>query len=150
MTVQSTFLSTANIAILTTGFSMGWTSPMNTILGNVTTSPLEDVVTTDEEAWIGSLLNVGAIFGTFSTPPVFFWLFAFWVLRQFYFSWDILGVIARCVRGSVLLILVYCSYGGGKRHWSHLVRLWWKYRLKSSTTCKKDNLQIRRYANWTF
>ncbi|CAB3258534.1 unnamed protein product [Arctia plantaginis] len=55
----------ANIAILTTGYSMGWTSPVNVILGNVTTSPLEDVVTIDEEAWIGSLLTLGAIFGPF-------------------------------------------------------------------------------------
>lgn len=55
----------ANIAIASTGFCMGWTSPVNQKLSNVTTSPLDHVATADQEAWIGSLLTVGAIFGPF-------------------------------------------------------------------------------------
>ncbi|XP_053619872.1 facilitated trehalose transporter Tret1 isoform X2 [Plodia interpunctella] len=44
---------------------MGWTSPVNVKLANVTTSPLDEPITADQEAWIGSLLTVGAIFGPF-------------------------------------------------------------------------------------
>ncbi|XP_059045500.1 facilitated trehalose transporter Tret1 [Achroia grisella] len=55
----------ANIAIAATGFSMGWTSPVNIKLQNVTDSPLDKPITSNEEAWIGSLLNIGAIIGPF-------------------------------------------------------------------------------------
>ncbi|XP_073963516.1 facilitated trehalose transporter Tret1 [Choristoneura fumiferana] len=57
----------ANIAIASTGFSMGWTSPVNIKLkeANLTDSPLPEIITTDQESWIGSLLTVGAIFGPF-------------------------------------------------------------------------------------
>ncbi|XP_075986472.1 facilitated trehalose transporter Tret1 [Anticarsia gemmatalis] len=55
----------ANIAIASTGYSMGWTSPINEKLANLTTSPLDIIITSDQEAWIGSLLTVGAIFGPF-------------------------------------------------------------------------------------
>ncbi|XP_026754201.1 facilitated trehalose transporter Tret1-like [Galleria mellonella] len=55
----------ANIAITATGFSMGWTSPVNLKLQNVTDSPLDRPITSNEEAWIGSLLNIGAIIGPF-------------------------------------------------------------------------------------
>ncbi|KPJ19334.1 Facilitated trehalose transporter Tret1 [Papilio machaon] len=57
----------ANIAIASTGYSMGWTSPVNIKLQdkNATDSPLSEPLTADELAWVGSLLPVGAIFGTF-------------------------------------------------------------------------------------
>ncbi|KAJ8709851.1 hypothetical protein PYW08_009855 [Mythimna loreyi] len=56
----------ANIAIASTGYCMGWTSPVNLKLQqNGTDNPLEEPVTVDQEAWIGSLLTVGAIFGPF-------------------------------------------------------------------------------------
>ncbi|KAM3959837.1 facilitated trehalose transporter Tret1-like [Aphomia sociella] len=55
----------ANIAIASTGYSMGWTSPVNGKLQNTTTSPIGEPITSDEEAWIGSLLNIGAIIGPF-------------------------------------------------------------------------------------
>ncbi|GBP19299.1 Facilitated trehalose transporter Tret1 [Eumeta japonica] len=58
---------TANIAIVSLGYCMGWTSPTNQKLGEdyATQSPLGRPITGDEEAWIGSLLNIGAIIGPF-------------------------------------------------------------------------------------
>ncbi|KAH9633267.1 hypothetical protein HF086_000866 [Spodoptera exigua] len=45
---------------------MGWTSPVNLKLqANDTTNPVGNPITKEEEAWIGSLLTVGAIFGPF-------------------------------------------------------------------------------------
>ncbi|CAG4967342.1 unnamed protein product [Parnassius apollo] len=57
----------ANIAIASTGYSMGWTSPINIKLQdkNLTDTPLPAPLSTDESAWVGSLLPVGAIFGPF-------------------------------------------------------------------------------------
>ncbi|CAG5021021.1 unnamed protein product [Parnassius apollo] len=57
----------ANIAIVSIGYCMGWTSPINTKLQgqNLTDSPLPAPLTIDETAWVGSLLPVGAIFGPF-------------------------------------------------------------------------------------
>ncbi|XP_013165614.1 PREDICTED: facilitated trehalose transporter Tret1 [Papilio xuthus] len=57
----------ANIAIASTGYSMGWTSPVNIKLQdkNATDSPLPEPLSPDELAWVGSLLPVGAIFGPF-------------------------------------------------------------------------------------
>ncbi|CAH0597623.1 unnamed protein product [Chrysodeixis includens] len=55
-----------NIAIASTGYCMGWTSPVNLKLHqNTTENPLGEPITSDQEAWIGSLLTVGAIFGPF-------------------------------------------------------------------------------------
>ncbi|KAJ0170753.1 hypothetical protein K1T71_013525 [Dendrolimus kikuchii] len=55
----------ANIAITCTGYSMGWTSPVNIKLNDTSLSPLEYKVTDDEISWIASLLTIGAIFGPF-------------------------------------------------------------------------------------
>ncbi|XP_039760459.1 facilitated trehalose transporter Tret1 isoform X2 [Pararge aegeria] len=57
----------ANIAILCTGFSMGWTAPINIKLtsNDTSMSPLEQTPSTDEIAWMGSVLNFGAIIGPF-------------------------------------------------------------------------------------
>ncbi|KAJ8709852.1 hypothetical protein PYW08_009856 [Mythimna loreyi] len=56
----------ANIAIASSGYCMGWTSPVNLKLQqNGTGNPLGEPATMDQEAWIGSLLTVGAIFGPF-------------------------------------------------------------------------------------
>lgn len=55
----------ANIAIASTGYSMGWTAPINSKLQDPDQSPLGRPATSDEIAWIGSLLNIGAIFGPF-------------------------------------------------------------------------------------
>ncbi|XP_063834591.1 facilitated trehalose transporter Tret1-2 homolog [Ostrinia nubilalis] len=62
---QYIIAAAANIVVATTGYSMGWTSPVSPILGNLTQSPLPEKVTADQTAWIGSLLTVGAIFGPF-------------------------------------------------------------------------------------
>ncbi|CAH0684158.1 unnamed protein product [Chilo suppressalis] len=62
---QYVIAGVANIAVASTGYSMGWTSPVNVKLNNTAESPLPDSITTDQGAWIGSLLTVGAIFGPF-------------------------------------------------------------------------------------
>ncbi|CAB3258531.1 unnamed protein product [Arctia plantaginis] len=54
-----------NIGMASTGYTIGWTSPAHPILKNATISPLGVAVTTDQEAWIGSLLAIGSIFGPF-------------------------------------------------------------------------------------
>lgn len=60
------FCLPANIAIASTGYCMGWTSPVNLKLNTPAESPVGSV-TSDQIAWIGSLLTVGAIFGE-TTP----------------------------------------------------------------------------------
>ncbi|XP_032523324.2 facilitated trehalose transporter Tret1 [Danaus plexippus] len=55
----------ANIAIASTGYSMGWTSPINGKLSDNTTDILDKPATADELAWMGSVLNIGAILGPF-------------------------------------------------------------------------------------
>jgi hypothetical protein len=42
---------------------MGWTSPVNMKLNSTEESPLPEVITADQGAWIGSLLTLGAVFG---------------------------------------------------------------------------------------
>ncbi|KAL0861103.1 hypothetical protein ABMA27_009604 [Loxostege sticticalis] len=54
-----------NIAVAAAGYSMGWSSPVNIILVNEELSPLPEPLTTDQLAWIGSLLAIGAIGGPF-------------------------------------------------------------------------------------
>ncbi|CAG5021092.1 unnamed protein product [Parnassius apollo] len=64
---QYVIAGVANIAIASIGYCMGWTSPINIKMQdkNLTDSPLPAPLTTDESAWVGSLLPVGAIFGPF-------------------------------------------------------------------------------------
>ncbi|XP_072933858.1 facilitated trehalose transporter Tret1 [Epargyreus clarus] len=62
---QYVIAGAANIVVACTGYSMGWTAPVNVKLGNSTTNPLEELPTSDQIAWMGSLLTVGAIFGPF-------------------------------------------------------------------------------------
>lgn len=65
---QYVIAAIANIAITCTGYSMGWTSPITPKLSEDNywlQSPLPRPITTEEEAWMGSLLTVGAIFGPF-------------------------------------------------------------------------------------
>lgn len=54
-----------NIASFAVGTGLGWTSPVNPKLNNVTLvdSPLPAVPTDDEGAWIGSLVALTAIVG---------------------------------------------------------------------------------------
>ncbi|XP_063629801.1 facilitated trehalose transporter Tret1-like [Cydia splendana] len=62
----------ANIGIVITGYSMGWTSPVTVKLkdSNLTESPLAAPITVDQESWIGSILNLGAILGPFIAGPL--------------------------------------------------------------------------------
>lgn len=48
-----------------TGYTVAWTSPVHPILRNATISPIGEAVTTEQEAWIGSLLAIGSIFGKY-------------------------------------------------------------------------------------
>ncbi|XP_063389230.1 facilitated trehalose transporter Tret1 [Cydia fagiglandana] len=69
---QYVIAGVANIAIASTGYSMGWTSPVNIKLkdANLTDSPLPAPITSNEEAWIGSILTLGAILGPFIGGPL--------------------------------------------------------------------------------
>ncbi|KAL4703610.1 hypothetical protein ACJJTC_006787 [Scirpophaga incertulas] len=62
---QYLIAAVASIAVASTGYSMGWTSPVNSKLNNTSESPLPEPITPNEAAWIGSLVTVGAIFGPF-------------------------------------------------------------------------------------
>ncbi|XP_063541777.1 facilitated trehalose transporter Tret1-2 homolog [Cydia strobilella] len=54
------------------GFSMGWTSPVTLKLtdANMTDTPLPRPITVAEEAWIGSVLSIGAIIGAIIAGPI--------------------------------------------------------------------------------
>ncbi|CAH0597622.1 unnamed protein product [Chrysodeixis includens] len=60
---QFAIAGTANFVLLSIGYTMGWTAPINVKLQSDEESPLDRPVTADEEAWIGSLLTIGAILG---------------------------------------------------------------------------------------
>ncbi|XP_026729952.1 facilitated trehalose transporter Tret1-2 homolog [Trichoplusia ni] len=62
---QFAIASIANLLLVAIGYTMGWTAPINGKLQSDEESPLDRPVTVDEEAWIGSLLTIGAIFGPF-------------------------------------------------------------------------------------
>ncbi|KAJ2942938.1 hypothetical protein O0L34_g15128 [Tuta absoluta] len=67
---QFIFAAIANISVSGAGYLLGWTSPINIKLQNTDLSPLPEAVTKDEEAWIGSLLNIGAMCGPFIGSPI--------------------------------------------------------------------------------
>ncbi|CAB3258532.1 unnamed protein product [Arctia plantaginis] len=88
----------ANIAIFNVGYSMGWTSPVNMILGDVTKSPLDDVITVDEEAWIASLLPLGAIFGPF---------FAGFAASSIGRKWGLMSCAIPAIIGWILIVTTF-------------------------------------------
>lgn len=57
---------TANLSSFAVGTTLGWTSPISPKLKDpaLTDSPLPAVPTTEEFAWIGSLLALAAFIGT--------------------------------------------------------------------------------------
>ncbi|KAJ2942925.1 hypothetical protein O0L34_g15115 [Tuta absoluta] len=55
----------ANMSVLAAGYVMAWTSPVISKLRDPAQSPLPETITKDQEAWVGSLLTVGAIAGPF-------------------------------------------------------------------------------------
>lgn len=52
-----------NLSIFSCGVNMGWPSPVISKLQNPTENPLPVKITPDEEAWIGSLILIAAVFG---------------------------------------------------------------------------------------
>ncbi|KAI5635707.1 sugar transporter domain-containing protein [Phthorimaea operculella] len=67
---QFVFAAIANISVIGAGYLLGWTSPINIKLQNPALNPLGRAITKEEEAWIGSLLNVGAMCGPFIGSPI--------------------------------------------------------------------------------
>ncbi|XP_017875877.1 facilitated trehalose transporter Tret1-2 homolog [Ceratina calcarata] len=60
--------ATANLCVVGTGAMLGWTSPIGTSLmsnGTDSGSPLSGPITVDENSWIGSLVAIGAMLGSF-------------------------------------------------------------------------------------
>ncbi|KAG5320679.1 TRET1 protein, partial [Pseudoatta argentina] len=58
------FTITASLSVVATGAMMGWTSP---VLPNLEKNggPLESPISSEQSSWIGSLMALGAIFGSF-------------------------------------------------------------------------------------
>lgn len=55
---------TASLSVVAIGVAMGWTSPILPELEK-NGGPLGSSISKDESSWIGSLITVGAIFGSF-------------------------------------------------------------------------------------
>ncbi|KAK1136079.1 hypothetical protein K0M31_000648 [Melipona bicolor] len=56
----------ANLCCVASGALLGWTSPVLPNLGStLEDNPLGRTITADENSWIGSLISVGAIIGSF-------------------------------------------------------------------------------------
>ncbi|XP_057658583.1 facilitated trehalose transporter Tret1-like [Diorhabda carinulata] len=54
---------TVNIVSFICGTSLGWTSPEIPLLKNLTTSPLEEIISPSQEGWVGSFLPLAAAIG---------------------------------------------------------------------------------------
>ncbi|KAL0861105.1 hypothetical protein ABMA27_009606 [Loxostege sticticalis] len=55
----------ASLAVSSAGFLLGWTAPVLVILDDPELTPLPEPITTDEGAWIGSLLTLAGLLGPF-------------------------------------------------------------------------------------
>lgn len=67
--ITLTFPSTGNLCVFATGVMLGWTSPILPKLqknAGTDDNPLEEALTEDQSSWIGSLVAIGAIFGSFA------------------------------------------------------------------------------------
>ncbi|XP_012234489.1 solute carrier family 2, facilitated glucose transporter member 8 [Linepithema humile] len=62
--VQFLAAAAANLSILATGAMLGWTSPMLPLLES-TGGPLESPISSEQSSWIGSLVPLGTIGGSF-------------------------------------------------------------------------------------
>lgn len=57
----------ANLCCVAAGALLGWTSPiLPKLQGTVEDNPLGRMITPDENSWIGSLVSVGAVIGSFA------------------------------------------------------------------------------------
>jgi len=60
----SQFYITASLSVVATGAMMGWTSPVLPYLEK-DGGPLESPISSEQSSWIGSLMALSAIFGSF-------------------------------------------------------------------------------------
>ncbi|XP_076178832.1 facilitated trehalose transporter Tret1-2 homolog [Ptiloglossa arizonensis] len=59
--------SAANLCTLAAGAMLGWTSPvLSKLSSTLEDNPLGKLITSNENSWIGSLVAVGAMFGSFA------------------------------------------------------------------------------------
>jgi SP family facilitated glucose transporter-like MFS transporter 8 len=58
------YMIAANLSIAATGAMLGWTSPILPVL-QLTGGPLGSPITSEQGSWIGSLVAIGAIGGSF-------------------------------------------------------------------------------------
>ncbi|KAL0125280.1 hypothetical protein PUN28_004423 [Cardiocondyla obscurior] len=57
-----------SLSVLATGVAMGWTSPILPLLENdPDKGPLDSKISPDESSWVGSLIALGAIFGSYAS-----------------------------------------------------------------------------------
>lgn len=94
MLMETSSLLTANLCILAAGAMLGWTSPVTVELEKYPVSlnnPIGAPITEVESSWIGSLLTIGAICGSFiagwMSEKYFFLLFS--SLHPFFFFFTV-------------------------------------------------------------
>ncbi|CAK9830995.1 Facilitated trehalose transporter Tret1 [Anthophora retusa] len=63
--LQYVAAAAANLCCVSTGAMLGWTSPIQPKLQGLTDNPLGKPITDDENSWMGSLVAVGAMIGSF-------------------------------------------------------------------------------------
>lgn len=118
-------MPTANILSLGVGASISWTSPYLSVLKG-DKSPLDQAITSDDASWIGSLLAIGALTGSFfygwmsekigrfqslrlaAVPQLFWWLI---VISSPSAKWLFLGrfLAGFSAGGSFTLIPLYIA-----------------------------------------
>lgn len=65
--ITTNVMISANLCCVAAGALLGWTSPiLPKLQGTVEDNPLGRMITPDENSWIGSLVSVGAVIGSFA------------------------------------------------------------------------------------
>ncbi|XP_077292370.1 facilitated trehalose transporter Tret1-like [Arctopsyche grandis] len=93
-TMQYLAASSANLGLLSIGMALGWTSPIIPKLRNIDETPLDNVISDDQESWIGSLIALGA----FISP-----LYSGWAAGRFGRKWCIFSSGVPLLVGWILI-----------------------------------------------
>ncbi|XP_017754191.1 PREDICTED: facilitated trehalose transporter Tret1-2 homolog [Eufriesea mexicana] len=124
--LQYAAAAAANLCSVSAGAMMGWTSPVFPRLLKVEGNPLGRPITPDEKSWIGSLIAVGAIIGSFVAGYLAERLGRKWTLLSaaapFLIGWILIGTatvvpqlyVARIILGFALsfaftVVPMYCG-----------------------------------------
>ncbi|XP_077292176.1 facilitated trehalose transporter Tret1-like [Arctopsyche grandis] len=86
--------SSANLGLVSVGMALGWTSPIIPKLRNIDSSPLDVVLSENQESWIGSLIALGAAVGP---------LYSGWAAGRFGRKWCIFSSGVPLLVGWILI-----------------------------------------------